>query len=83
MPIEFEEATAEAFALINNSETFVRAVLSGRRRNMLPNSEKIEIRPVKLKDEIKLQMIELSGTSSKTVNLDVGSEIVKKLMNSG
>jgi len=83
MPIEFEEATAEAFALINNSDTFVRAVLSGRRRNMLPDAEKIEIRPVKLKDEIKLQMIELSGTNSKTVNLDLGSEVIKKLMNSG
>ena len=48
MPIEFEEATAEALAQINNSDTFVRAVLSGRRRNMLPDSEKIEIRPIKL-----------------------------------
>jgi len=83
MPIEFEEATAEALAQINNSDTFVRAVLSGRRRNMLPDSEKIEIRPIKLKDEIKLQMTELSGTNSKTINLDLGSEIINKLMNSG
>ena len=52
VPIEFEEATTEAFALINDPKTFVRAVLSGRRRNMMPNAEKIEIRPIKLKNEI-------------------------------
>ena len=83
MPIEFEEATAEAFSLINNAETFVRAVLSGRRRNMTPDADKIEIRPVKIKDEIKLQIIELSGTSSKTLNIDLGSEMISKQMNSG
>lgn len=83
MPIEFEEATAEAFSLINNAETFVRAVLSGRRRNMTPDADKIEIRPVKIKDEIKLQIIELSGTSSKTSNIDLGSEMISKQMNSG
>ena len=83
MPIEFEEATAEAFALINNSDTFVRAVLSGRRRNMTPDAEKIEIRPIKLKNDIKLQMIEVSGSTSKTVNHDLGSENLYKLMNSG
>ena len=64
MPIEFEEATAEAFALINNSETFVRAVLSGRRRNMMPEAEKIEIRPVKLKDEIKYRFIDIFANSA-------------------
>ena len=83
MPIEFEEATAEAFALINNSDTFVRAVLSGRRRNMTPDAEKIEIRPIKLKNDIKLQMIEVSGSTSKTANHDLGSENLYKLMNSG
>lgn len=83
MPIEFEEATAEAFSLINNAETFVRAVLSGRRRNMTPDADKIEIRPVRMKDEIKLQIIEISGTSSKTTNIDLGSEMISKQMNSG
>ena len=83
MPIEFEVATAEAFALINNSDTFVRAVFSGRRRNMLPDAEKIEIRPIKLKNDMKLQFIEVSGSSSKTANHDFGSENLHKLMNSG
>lgn len=83
MPIEFEEATAEAFSLINNAETFVRAVLSGRRRNMTPDADKVEIRPVRMKDEIKLQIIEISGTSSKTTNIDLGSEMISKQMNSG
>ncbi len=83
MPIEFEEATTEAFALINDPKTFVRAVLSGRRRNMTPNVEKIEIRPIKLKNEIKLQMIEVAGTISKTTNHELGSDNLHTLMNSG
>ena len=83
MPIDFEQATTEAIALINNPSTFVRAIFSGRRRNMTPNSEKAEIRPIKFKNDIKLQFIEVSGSVSKTANLDLGSEYLSKLLNSG
>ena len=57
MPIEFEQATADAVALIGDTKSLVRAVFSGRRRNMQPNGEKIELRPVQIKNEIKLQLI--------------------------
>ena len=39
------------------SENFVRAVLSGRRRNMQTEYERIDIRQVLIKDEIKWQII--------------------------
>ena len=83
MPIEFEQATADALALIGDTKSLVRAVFSGRRRNMQPLAEKIELRPVQIKDEIKLQVIEIAGTTSKTSNIAPDSDLIIKHMNSG
>ena len=83
MPIDFEQATADALALIGDTKSLVRAVFSGRRRNMQPHAEKIELRPVQIKDEIKLQVIEIAGTTSKTSNIAPDSEVIIKHMNSG
>lgn len=83
MPIEFEQATADALALIGDTKSLVRAVFSGRRRNMQPLAEKIELRPVQIKDEIKLQVIEIAGTTSKTSNIAPDSDLIIKQMNSG
>ena len=83
MPIEFEQATADALALIGDTKILVRAVFSGRRRNMQPHAEKIELRPVQIKDEIKLQVIELAGTTSKTSNIAPDSDLIIEQMNSG
>jgi len=83
VPIEFEQATADALALIGDTKSLVRAVFSGRRRNMQPHAEKIELRPVQIKDEIKLQVIEIAGTTSKTSNIAPDSNLIIEHMNSG
>jgi SAM-dependent methyltransferase len=83
VPIEFEQATADAQALIGDTKSLVRAVFSGRRRNMQPHAEKIELRPVQIKDEIKLQVIEIAGTTSKTSNIAPDSNLIIEHMNSG
>ncbi len=83
MPIEFEQATADAQALIGDTKSLVRAVFSGRRRNMQPHAEKIELRPVQIKDQIKLQVIEIAGTTSKTSNIAPDSDLIIEHMNSG
>ncbi len=83
MPIEFEQATADALALIGDTKSLVRAVFSGRRRNMQPHAEKIELRPVQIKDQIKLQVIEIAGTTSKTSNIAPDSNSIIEHMNSG
>lgn len=83
MPIEFEQATADAQALIGDTKSLVRAVFSGRRRNMQPHAEKIELRPVQIKDQIKLQVIEIAGTTSKTSNIASDSNLIIEHMNSG
>ena len=51
------------------SENFVRAVLSGRRRNMLTEYERIDIRQVLIKDEIKWQIISSDGKKDITKNV--------------
>jgi SAM-dependent methyltransferase len=61
-----------AFAELNNrirSEKFVRAVLSGRRRNMQTEYERIDIRQVLIKDEIKWQIISNDGKRDLTKNV--------------
>jgi SAM-dependent methyltransferase len=51
------------------SENFVRAVLSGRRRKMQTEYERIDIRQVLIKDEIKWQIISSDGKKDLTKNV--------------
>lgn len=53
------------------SEHFVRAVLSGRRRNMQTECERIDIKPVLIKEEIKWQIISSDGKKDITKNVEV------------
>ena len=52
MATELDLAISKACELIANTSTLVRVVLSGRRRNMVVPFERIDIRPVLIKDEI-------------------------------
>jgi SAM-dependent methyltransferase len=71
MKIELAQGINELSKRIKQDD-FVRAVLSGRRRNMQPGLERIDIKPVMIKDEIKLQVISNDGrqVSTKNVELD-------------
>jgi SAM-dependent methyltransferase len=69
--------------LITNTGTLVRVVLSGRRRNMQPISQRIDIRPVLIKGEILLQTMENDGHQTTTRNVALPSLNVRDLMNSG
>ena len=51
-----DDALLEIQRAIIESPTFVRAVLSGRRRNMEPAQERIDLRPVELKDGLSIQV---------------------------
>ena len=51
------------------SEQFVRAVLSGRRRNMHSEYERVDIKPVLIKDEIKWQIVSNNGKQDITKNV--------------
>lgn len=64
------------------SESFVRAVLTGRRRNMQTEYERIDIRQVLIKDEVKWQIISSDGKKDITKNVGPEVEFIP-LLNSG
>ena len=70
MKIELENAVAQLDQRIK-SENFVRAVLSGRRRNMQTEFERIDIKPVLIKEELKWQIISSDGKKDITKNVEI------------
>ncbi len=83
MPITLEEAFAEAASKILDTSTFVRAVLSGRRRNMSVEFERIDIRPVEIKGVLNLQLMQSDGRTTTAKNLLPSAIEVDQLLNSG
>ena len=69
MKVELTTAFAQLESRIK-SQTFVRAVLSGRRRNMQTEYERVDIKPVLIKDEIKWQIISSDGKKDITKNVE-------------
>ncbi len=69
--------------IIDDPNRLVRAIFSGRRRNMQPEFEKIELRPIKLRDQVLLQTTSLVGTKSKTANLEFGKFSTRETLSSG
>ena len=70
MKIELGIAIAQLDQRIK-SEYFVRAVLSGRRRNMQTEYERIDIKPVLIKEELKWQIISSDGKKDITKNVEI------------
>jgi len=83
MPITREEAFQEAASKILDASTFVRAVLSGRRRNMTVPFERIDIRPVEIKGVLHLQLMQNDGRATTTKNLLPTALEVDQLLDSG
>jgi len=72
MKIELTRAFSEIEEHIKSGE-FVRAVLSGRRRNLTPSAERIDIKPVLIKGEEKLQIQSTDGRQVTTKNLSAAA----------
>lgn len=83
MPITREDAFKEAAARILDRDTFVRAVLSGRRRNMSVDFERIDIRPVEIKGTLHLQIMQNDGRATTTKNLLPSLVEISQLLESG
>ena len=81
MKIELAQGINELGKRIKQDD-FVRAVLSGRRRNMQPGLERIDIKPVMIKDEIKLQVISNDGRQVSTKNVELDFDFTS-MLNSG
>ena len=69
MATELESALDSAAKLALDSKTLVRIVLSGRRRNMSVPFERIDIRPVLIKDGITYQVMQNDGRITTTKNI--------------
>jgi hypothetical protein len=69
MATELDLAISKACELIANTSTLVRVVLSGRRRNMVVPFERMDIRPVLIKDEIALQISQNDGRVNTVKNV--------------
>ena len=79
MKIELNNAVAQLDQRIK-SEHFVRAVLSGRRRNMQTEYERIDIKPVLIKEEIKWQIISSDGKRDITKNVEIDFNFTELLI---
>jgi hypothetical protein len=83
MQITLEDGLRSATEQILDTSTFVRAVLSGRRRNMQVGYERIDIRLVEIKGELKLQLMQNDGRVTTTKNMAPDQTVVQELLNSG
>jgi SAM-dependent methyltransferase len=82
MKIELTRAFAELEEHIK-APNFVRAVLSGRRRNLTPSAERIDIKPVLIKGEEKLQIQSTDGRQVTTKNLSANELDFAELLGQG
>lgn len=69
MATELDLAITQACGVISDTSTLVRVVLSGRRRNMTVPFERIDLRPVLIKDEIALQISQSDGRVTTVKNV--------------
>ncbi len=83
MQISRKEALAVASSKILDTTTFVRAVLSGRRRNMQVDFERIDIRLIEIKGVLNLQLMQNDGRATTTKNLLPQQVAVDELLDSG
>lgn len=63
-----DKALLEIHNAIVDSPLFVRAVFSGRRRNMQPSHERLDLRPVELKDGLSIQVSYSDGRQMTSKN---------------
>ena len=78
------EATFSEFeTLFSNTSSLVRVVLSGRRRNMHTPNERIDIRPVALKDGLAIQISHSDGRQMTSKNYSPTDAPFAQLMRSG
>lgn len=80
---ELESALSELQAAISQSDLFVRAVFSGRRRNMQTEHERIDLRPVELKDGLVIQVSYSDGRQMTSKNFNPSDLPFMELAQSG
>jgi SAM-dependent methyltransferase len=76
-------ALEEVIDSLKNSDSFVRLVLSGRRRNMQTPAERIDVKPALIKGEVKYQVMQSDGRAMTTKNYSPSEFLALNLLDSG
>ena len=80
---KLEATFAEFESLFSQTESLVRVVLSGRRRNMQTPNERIDIRPVALKDGVAIQVSQSDGRQMTSKNYSPAQAPFGELIRAG
>jgi len=78
-----EDIFTELAEKFDDTKSLVRVVLSGRRRNMQTAHERIDMRPVLIKDSIAIQVSHSDGRQMTTKNYEAGKAPFNELLRSG
>jgi len=78
-----EDVFIELAEKFDDTKSLVRVVLSGRRRNMQTAHERIDMRPVLIKDSISIQVSHSDGRQMTTKNYEAGQAPFNELLRSG
>ncbi len=78
-----EDALLECETLFYRTDSLVRVVLSGRRRNMQTPYERIDMRPIALKDGLHIQVSHSDGRQMTTKNYKPQEAPFSELIRSG
>ena len=82
-PDQLEEVFAEIESQFSAHNLLVRVVLSGRRRNMQTPHERIDMRPVIIKNSLQIQLTYSDGRAMTTKNYLPGEAPLAHLLRSG
>ena len=83
MTQSLEVAFGTAVERIADIDNLVRVILQGNRRSLQPKFSHVEIRPVKIKDRILLQVAENDGRQTYTSNKSYDELDIESLLRSG
>ena len=78
-----EDIFIELAEKFDDTNSLVRVVLSGRRRNMQTAHERIDMRPVLIKESIAIQVSHSDGRQMTTKNYEAGQAPFNELVRSG
>jgi len=83
MKIPLDQAFDQIATALAGTDSLVRAVLSGRRRNFELKAERVDIKPVLIKGKVLLQIMENDGRQTTTSNIEPNLEAINNLLQSG
>ena len=81
--ISLEEAISQALLYFQSPEKIARVVLSGRRRNMQITTDRIDIRPVIIKETLHFQVSTSDGRAVTTKNYPPTELPINEYIHSG